>query len=162
MYCHNFFEKYKSMIMYVVSGALSTLVNWVTYASCTNILPITSSHELILASNIIAWTVTLVFSYIFYKNWVFESQTNSIQELFLEMLSFTGARLFTGFIEIFGVPFLVGLGIDRTIYGVEGFVAKIWVTIVVTILNYFFSKNFVFKNHSQSLSHSTILRVFSR
>ncbi len=148
MYCHIFFEKHKSLIMYTISGVLSTLVNWVTYASCTNILPIVSYHDLILVSNFIAWGVTLAFSYVFYKNWVFESQTNSLHELFWEMISFAGARLLTGLIEIFGVPFLVKLGVNRTIFGIKGFAAKIWVTIVVTVLNYFFSKNFVFKKHA--------------
>ena len=146
--CKHFFYKHKPLIMYTVAGALSTLVNWVTYACCTNILPIPSSKILITTSNIIAWFVTLIFAYVFYKNWVFESKTDSLHDLMRELLSFTGARLVTGVIEVFGVPFLVALGMDHTIMGVQGFAAKICVTLIVTILNYVFSKMFVFKKHA--------------
>lgn len=142
------FYKYKQLFMYAVAGVLSTLVNWVTYASCTNILPIESSGTRITVSNVTAWGITLAFSYVFYKNWVFESKTNSRHELIREMLSFAGARLITGILEIFGVPALVAIGMDHTILGIEGFAAKIWVTTIVTVLNYLFSKRFVFKKHA--------------
>ena len=44
-----------------------------------------------------------------------------------------------------GVPLLVSLGLSVAIFGIEGAVAKIIVTIAVIILNYVFSKLFIFK-----------------
>ena len=140
------FYHYKPIIMYAVAGTLSTLVNWITYASCTHILPIASRHALVTTSNVTAWGITLAFSYLFYKNWVFESKTNTAHELFREIASFTGTRIITGLIEIFGFPFLVALGMNHTVAGITGFAAKIWITVIVTIVNYIMSKVFVFKN----------------
>lgn len=37
-------------------------------------------------------------------------------------------------------------GIDQIIFGIEGLVAKFLIGAIVVILNYFFSKYFVFKN----------------
>ena len=44
------------------------------------------------------------------------------------------------------VPGLYYLGVRQTVFGVEGFGAKILVSVVVVILNYVFSKLIVFKN----------------
>lgn len=140
-----FFQKNKQYIMYAVAGILSTLVNWIAYACCMNILSDEMADYQITISNSFAWVITLAFSYVFYKNWVFESKTNSRHDLIREMLSFTGARLITGVIEVFGLPLLVSLGMDSTVLGVRGLAAKIWITLIVTVLNYFLSKRFVFR-----------------
>lgn len=140
-----FFQKNKQYIMYAVAGILSTLVNWIAYACCMNILSDEMADYQITISNSFAWIITLAFSYVFYKNWVFESKTNSRHDLIREMLSFTGARLITGVIEVFGLPLLVSLGMDSTVLGVWGLAAKIWITLIVTVLNYFLSKRFVFR-----------------
>ena len=142
----HYFEQHRTIIMYSLAGISSTLVNWMSYAACTHILTLPSSKMVITLSNCIAWFVTLAFSYVFYKNWVFESKTTTRHALFKEMASFTGPRSLTGLIEIFGVPFLASFGMQQTVFGIQGFAAKVWVTLLVTILNYIFSKRFVFKS----------------
>jgi len=139
------FYKYKEIIMYVIAGGLTTLVNWIAYAACTNVLPIKNTETLILFSNAIAWIAAVLFAYIANKRWVFESKTDSLSELVKELISFIGARLLTGLMEIFGVPLLVVLGLNQTIWGIEGFLAKILVSVLVTVLNYVFGKLFVFR-----------------
>ena len=51
--------------------------------------------------------------------------------------------------EWVGVPLLAALGLDQTIviFGkeIEGFIAKIIVSVIVIILNYVFSKLIIFK-----------------
>ena len=58
--------------------------------------------------------------------------------------NFFGARIATGVIEIGGLPLLYYIGVKQSLFGVEGFLAKILVSIIVVILNYVFSKIFVF------------------
>ncbi len=139
------FYKYKEIITYIIAGGLTTIVNWVVYAACTNFLPIESTEQLILFSNIAAWILAVLFAYIINKQWVFESKTHSFIELLREFTGFIGSRLFTGLLEILGVPLLVILGMNQTFFGIEGFLSKVLVSILVTILNYVFSKLFIFK-----------------
>lgn len=141
--------KYKEIIVYIIAGGLTTLVNWAVYAVCTNILPIKNTEQLILSGNIIAWVIAVIFAYIVNKWWVFKSKTHSFIGLFREFISFFGTRLFTGLLEILGVPLLVILGMNQTFFGIEGFLSKILVSILITILNYVFSKLFIF-NKKQS------------
>lgn len=139
------FCRYRQIILYVIAGGLTTLVNWVAYAACTGVLPIKNTEQLILTSNTIAWIIAVLFAYVTNKRWVFETKTDSFSSLLKEMISFIGARLLTGLLEILGVPLLVKLGMSQTLFGIEGFLAKIIVSIVVTVLNYILSKLIVFK-----------------
>ncbi len=63
-----------------------------------------------------------------------------------EFISFVAARAVTGVIEIFGVPLLVKIGLNQRIFGVDGALSKVIVSVVVVVLNYVFSKLIVFKN----------------
>ena len=60
-------------------------------------------------------------------------------------IKFVGARLATGAIEILGLPLLYYIGMKQSLFGVEGFMAKIVVSVVVVLLNYVFSKLFIFR-----------------
>ena len=139
------YNKYKELILYIFVGGLTTIVNWGSYALCTKLIPVTNTERLVLYSNIAAWIIAVIFAYITNKCWVFESKTDTLSDMFREFVSFIGARILTGVMEIFGVPFLVMLGLDQTLFGVEGFLAKIILSIISTILNYVFSKLFIFK-----------------
>jgi putative flippase GtrA len=48
-----------------------------------------------------------------------------------------------------GVPLLVAVGLNAAVFGVEGAIAKAIVTVAVIILNYIFSKLFIFKDKKQ-------------
>lgn len=141
----NLFYKYKEIIMYIFTGGLTTLVNWISYAVCTHLIPIKNTEQLILISNIIAWILAVLFAYVANKHLVFASKTNSFSGLLKELTGFIGSRLFTGLIEILGPSLLVRLGLNQTLFGTEGFLAKILVSVIVVILNYVLSKLFVFK-----------------
>lgn len=140
--------KYKEMILYIITGGLTTLVNWVVYALCTFVLPIQSEEQLVFASNVIAWVTAVLFAYVTNRKWVFESHTTGAKNLLKEFTSFVGARLLTGILEIVGVPALVMIGLNQTLFGIEGFIAKILISAIVMVLNYVFSKVFIFKKKS--------------
>lgn len=133
-------KKYKEVILYLVFGVATTVVNWISYASF-NKMGIGMN-----TSNVLAWVLAVVFAYITNKIFVFESKSMKLEVLLPEIGKFVGARVVTGVIEIVGLPLLVYAGIRQTIFGVEGFLAKILVSVLVVILNYVFSKIFVFKD----------------
>lgn len=146
----NLFLKYKEIIMYLIMGGATTVVNWVVYALSVSILPIPVASTKVLVANIIAWTLAVIFAYVTNKIWVFESYNWNFKFVIKEVFLFVSARLATGVLEIFGVPLLVKLGINQTILGIEGMVSKILVSVLVVILNYVFSKLIIFKKDSEN------------
>lgn len=141
----NLFIKYKEIITYVIFGGLTTLVNWVVYTLLVNC---TSAG--ITISNAIAWVASVIFAFVTNKIWVFESKSYKPTVLFKEFISFIASRVVTGFFEIAGVPLLVRIGIDQTIFGIKGMAAKLIVSVVVIILNYVFSKLIVFRKNKNN------------
>ena len=134
-------KKYKEVIMYLIFGVATTLVNWICYAGL-NIIGIDMN-----VSNIMAWFVAVIFAYVTNKLFVFESKSLHMTVMLPEVFKFFGARIVTGLVEIIGLPLLVYLGLNQTIFGVDGFVAKILISVIVIVLNYVFSKMLIFKNN---------------
>ncbi|MGN0458703.1 MAG: GtrA family protein [Eubacterium sp.] len=136
----NLITKYRELITYVIAGGLTTLVNWVVYT-----LLVHFAKTGIGVSNAVAWVVSVIFAYVINKLWVFESKSTAPKIIFKEFFSFVGSRALTGAMEIFGVPFLVSIGLNQRIFNIEGALSKVIVSVVVIILNYVFSKLIVFK-----------------
>lgn len=149
----NLFIKYKEIIMYLIMGGATTVVNWGAYAAAVSLIHLNQTilgfDADLLISNIIAWTLAVIFAYVTNKIFVFESYSWKLKFVVKEFIAFVIARLATGILEIVGVPFLVNLGLNQTIGGIEGMVSKIVVSIIVVILNYVFSKLFIFKNDKE-------------
>lgn len=147
--------KYKELIVYVVFGAATTLVNLATFKVFNIIL----GKELYLVSNVIAWFASVIFAYITNKIWVFESRSWQVKVLFKEITSFFAARVLSFAIEEAGLFVFVNLlGFDTfefivPIVGIKiggHMIAKIALSVIVVILNYFFSKLFIFKKKKES------------
>ncbi len=139
----NFLKKHKEIILYVIFGGLTTVVNWVTYSLFVSFCSIT-------VSNVFAWIFAVVFAYITNKIFVFEQKSWKPSIAFFEFTKFVSSRVLTGVIEIVGVDILVYLGLNQTVLGVRGMVAKVTVSIVVVILNYVFSKLIVFNKKNDT------------
>ena len=139
----NFLKKHKEIILYVIFGGLTTVVNWVTYSLFVSFCSIT-------VSNVFAWIFAVVFAYITNKIFVFEQKSWKPSIAFFEFTKFVSSRVLTGVIEIVGVDILVYLGLNQTILGVRGMAAKVTVSIVVVILNYVFSKLIVFNKKNDT------------
>ncbi|MBQ2801091.1 MAG: GtrA family protein [Lachnospiraceae bacterium] len=135
------FVKYKEIIMYLIFGVGTTVVNWGIY---TVIVMLGKEVNLTIA-NIIAWVGAVAFAYITNKLWVFESKSWSLEVVWKELGMFLGARIFSGIFEIGLFPVLVWLGMNQAIFGVEGMLAKVIISVLVVVLNYIFSKLLVFK-----------------
>lgn len=133
-------KKYREQLCYIFFGGLTTVVNWVVYTGV--LLCFSLSIEF---SNIIAWVVAVLFAYFTNKMYVFKSKQESINAIVKEFILFIGSRIATGIVEIVGVPLLYYLGLSQAVFGVEGFLAKIIISIFIIFLNYIFSKIVVFK-----------------
>ena len=123
--------KYKEIIMYLIFGVLTTVVNIAVYYIMANSLQI---HYLI--SNIVAWFLSVLFAYVTNRKYVFESKS---EQIIKEMVSFFGARLATGIMDMAFMWIFVGLGL------LPDFVAKVITNVFVIIANYILSKLVVFK-----------------
>ena len=132
--------KYRELIVYFVTGVLTTLVNWAVYALCVQLIGWS-----VAVSNTVAWIAAVLFAYVTNKLWVFRSYHWEIRFVLREAALFVSARILTGIFEIVSVPLLVNLGLSQTLFGVKGMWAKIMVSVVVMILNYVFSKLIVFR-----------------
>ncbi|MCH5190305.1 MAG: GtrA family protein [Oscillospiraceae bacterium] len=139
------FIKYKEIILYIVFGVLTTAVSFVSYAVCTKLIKLQNEIAGIAVANVISWVCAVLFAFVTNKIWVFESKARDVKTILNELWKFVASRLFTGALEWFGVPLLVYLGLNQTIFGIEGMLSKLIVSVAVVILNYVFSKIFVFK-----------------
>ena len=140
--------KYKELITYVVFGGLTTVVNLVVFELCGLVL----GDEKYLISNVIAWVAAVIFAYVTNKIWVFESKSWAPKLILKEIPSFFAARVFSFVVEEAGLFVFVDLlGFSEYSIKILSFeiggelIAKVILAVVVVILNYVFSKLFIFK-----------------
>lgn len=129
-----FYRKYKEQLLYLLFGALTTIVNLATFAFCSY-----SLHIKVLISNIIAWVVGVIFAYVTNRIWVFASEVKGGSAVLKEIVSFTAGRLATLLME----EMMLWVGID--LLGINSMVVKVIAQIAVIVGNYIVSKLFVFK-----------------
>lgn len=125
------FKKYKEIILYIVFGVFTTVVNILIFNLCRN-----GAGLSIAIANGIAWFWAVFFAYITNRKWVFESNGNSVLK---EVFYFYLARVATLVIE----TIILYVFIDMI--GMGDLVSKVFSNIVVIVLNYVFSKLFVFR-----------------
>ena len=131
---------HKELILYLLFGAATTLVNWVVYSLLQWFTPLP-----VTVCNGIAWCAAVAFAFVTNKLYVFESKSRKKTTLIREIVSFVGSRLLTGLLEIFLPGLLIRAGLNGTVFGIEGAAAKAVVTVLVIVLNYVLSKWIVFR-----------------
>lgn len=132
--------KYREIIIYVIVGGITTLINWGSYYLLSLVLDSNVEWQLAL-NNTISWIVAVVAAYPMNRRWVFQSTNPNI---FKEFLGFTASRVSTWIIE------LVLMWLTVNVLKINQFVAKyLIVSVVVIILNYVFSKLLVFKKKKE-------------
>ena len=128
------YQRFREQILYVVSGATTTLANIIVYAAATRLFLLPY-----MMANVLAWIVAITLAYLFNKLIVFASKTKDWRDLLREMMSFVTARLTTLGIE----SFLLWLGIS--VLSFPDLPVKVLTNILVIVLNYVFAKLFIFK-----------------
>lgn len=144
----NIFLKYKSGILYLFFGGLSTLLNIVVFF-CLNTL-LKMNYQV---ANVIAWIVVVIFAYTTNKIWVFESKTKNKSELVKETLSFVMARLIT-----LGMEFILLYVLIEKIHILE-IVSKIIINVIVIVVNYLFSKLFIFNSQKKNKKNKDLKKI---
>ena len=142
-----YYLKYKEPILYLIMGALTTAVNWVTHTVLITPMEslIGNKDVALTVTTSIAVVVSVLFAFFTNKLLVFESKSWAPKVFWREFISFIAARAATGLLEIFGVTFLVKIGLDQSIFGFKYMLAKVVIAIIVIVSNYIFSKLWIFK-----------------
>ena len=133
------FIKYKFIILYGIFGVFTTIINILVYSLLYSVLNFSN-----VISNIIAWIASLLFAFVTNKIWVFESKNFDFKIFVKELCSFVLCRLTTGILDL-GIMFV---GVD--LLKGPAIILKVISNIIVIVLNYVFSKVFVFKNKSKA------------
>ena len=99
----------------------------------------------------VTFIVATLFAYVTNKLFVFKSKTAALPACLKELIAFFGARLSSFALEEFGL-FLCAdvfhLGV-YSLFGIDGImISKIVLSFVAVIINYFFSKFWIFKKNS--------------
>ena len=130
----------KEVLMYLIFGALTTIVALASYYALTyTVLDANNSIQLQIA-NVISWVGGVIFAYVTNRKYVFESKNKN---KVAEAGKFVSARLVTLLMDMsimfVGVTLLKGN--DK--------ILKIISQIVVIVSNYVFSKLIVFKKEKK-------------
>lgn len=134
-------KKYKSIILYIIFGGLTTAVDW----SISFLLyylwgdAIEATPILLHGANVIAWVAAVAFAYVTNRIWVFESKRSGFLPIVGEIAAFAGGRVLTLLLQE------VIMGVFCTWLGFNEYLFKVIAAVLVVILNYFISKLLVFR-----------------
>ena len=123
----------RETISYLVFGVLTTIVNYVSYEACKWL----GIHYTV--ATVIAWVLAVAFAYITNKLFVFKSKSFEKAVLIKEITAFVSCRVFSGLCDL---GFMV-LAVE--IIGINDSIAKLVANVFVVVINYIFSKLFIFK-----------------
>lgn len=136
----HYYVKYNSVIMYLIFGVLTTLINIVCYFLLYNCLHVSN-----VISTSIAQVVSILFAYITNKLWVFDSKSWKFSVICYEIVSFFGFRALSA---LFDIGFM---WITVSLLSLWPLGMKITSNVVVVILNYLASKLFIFRKKDSRL-----------
>lgn len=127
--------KYKEIINYLIFGAFTTLVSLMVYYLLVLTI-LNPDHALQLQiANIASWIAGVTFAYITNRKYVFES---SNQNQLKEATHFVCARVVTLILDMA----IMGIGVTWLKFNDK--ILKLVSQVLVIVLNYIFSKVFVF------------------
>lgn len=127
-------NQYRSILIYLIFGVLTTIVNYLVYLPCYNLLGLSAS-----VSNGIAWVFAVAFAYLTNKPFVFESKDWSAKQVIPELTRFVGTRIASGVSE----TVILLLAVDMM--GWNGNIWKLITSVMVMVINYVGSKLLVFR-----------------
>lgn len=128
------YKKYEEIINYLIFGVLSTVISIASFALFNKVF-----HIHYNVCNILSWILAVSFAFVTNKLYVFKSkETNIIKDL----IKFFASRIATLIIEVIIMFIMVDL------IKIDEMISKVIAQIIVIILNYVFSKIFVFNKKS--------------
>ena len=140
----------RETILYLFFGVMTTVVNYVVFWLCYEVL---LGREGSLIANAVAFVAAVIFAFVVNKVFVFESKSWALAVVLKEIPPFVASR-----VASFGIEEL-GLFISESLLGWNEIVVLRWMgtaidgvtltklalSVIVVIVNYVFCKWFVFK-----------------
>ena len=137
----------KETILYLIFGITVTVLNIILFYLFVNVWKMSTG-----LGNILDTIICILFQYFTNRIWVFESKNNG-KEAIKEFIQFILARGLTAIIDqifvVVGVDFFVAKYVSYSQQGIFSVGIKVLSNIVVIVLNYIFSKLFVFNSKKQ-------------
>lgn len=127
-------KSHHDLIVYLILGVATTVVNFAVYYPLLNIC-----HFSATVSNIVAWSVAVIFAFITNKIFAFNSKTWLTKVVLPEFGKFVACRVASGALE----TIFLTLTVDILFW--NGNIMKLLISVIVVIVNYIASKYFVFK-----------------
>ena len=131
-------------ISYLFFGVLTTIVNYSIFIAGLFFM----GEDNVLVVNVIAFIGATLFAYLTNKIFVFGNRQWNVKYIFFEMSKFTGARIFSLLVEQAGLYVAsdwIGLG-RIVLFSINCLIiAKVVLSFVSVLLNYFASKFIVFR-----------------
>ena len=129
-------NKYRDVLLYLIFGGLTTLVNYLVYFPLHHVFRVSAS-----LSNCVAWLVAVVFAFLTNKPFVFQSHDWSSATVISEVSKFVGSRIFSGLLETVWIVLTVDFLKWNSV------AMKLIASAAVIIVNYVASRWVVFKKN---------------
>lgn len=130
------YKKYEELVMYIIVGVCTMIVSLVSYYILAN--PLGIYYQ---TANIISWVLAVAFAYVTNKKFVFKSRYTGLSGTAKEMASFVSSRIASLLAEVISMYFFV------QICQIDDNIVKLMNQVLVTVLNYIFSKFWVFRKN---------------
>lgn len=145
-----FYQRHREGLLYLFFGATTTLLNLLLSALFWYVLKWESWYVGGFAigtflGNFISIIVAMLYAYVTNRIWVFRSNVTGVRAVMGELARFIAGRLITLVIEIGGVQLTVMLFPGESVIL---FIGKLITQVIVILLNFIFSKVYVFREKS--------------
>ena len=149
----SFYQKHREGLLYLFFGGLTTLVNLALSAFFWYILKWESWYIGSFAigtflGNFISIIASITFAYVTNRHWVFRSEVSGFDGIATEFGKFVLGRALTLVVELGGVQLVAWIFPGD---GVALFIGKLITQVIVILLNFIFSKVFVFKEKKEKV-----------
>lgn len=137
-------RKYREQLLYLLFGVGTTVVSYAVFWVFHRLL----GEALVWLSELISFIAAVIFAYFTNKLFVFESRSWAPRFLLKEIASFLAARIASFLVEEAGMILCVQVlhAGSYSLLGIDGvMLSKILLSVIVVIINYFFSKFYIFK-----------------
>ena len=128
------YKKYREPVVYVFFGGLTTLVDFGVYMILTDCFMMN-----LVAANSLAWGAAVIFAFAVNKAFVFADSRTDISVVLAQFVSFASMRAVSGGLSTFF------LWLFAELFGFNDLAVKGIISFAVIVLNYIFSKVFIFK-----------------
>lgn len=127
----------KETILYIIFGVITTAVDFAAFSLLYYVI---GANEVV--ANTIAWVLAVMVAFITNKLIVFENKSTDKKEIIKEIVSFALAR-------VLSLVITDGFLVLAKAINMNMLLAKAIISVVVVILNYIFSKLFIFKKQEE-------------